>query len=188
MSYKNLQHYRHTVHRYLDFIWLMSSNKRQARNTMYKLLSIKMNIPIEDTHVSMFNRAQCKQAIAILRPMYIQLKGTDLKYKKRNKVRSNDMYSMIVNVDRELQLADYGLRVADFKLMVYCNAQDIADNIMDYDDIVTIIDSFISENNIMTAGQFTKYLLEKIPYCTKVELTDKENVTWIYEIPNQYKK
>lgn len=85
MSYKNLQHYRHTVHRYLDAIWLVGSSKKKARSTMYKWLSTKMNLDIEDTHVSKFNREQCKQAIKILRPMYMQLYGQDLIYKKKRK-------------------------------------------------------------------------------------------------------
>lgn len=85
MSYKNLQHYRHTVHRYLDAIWLVGSSKKKARSTMYKWLSTKMNLNIEDTHVSKFNREQCKQAIKILRPMYMQLYGQDLTYKKKRK-------------------------------------------------------------------------------------------------------
>lgn len=82
MAYKNVQHYRHTVHRYLDAIWGEAINKRKARTTMYRLLSNKMNLSLDDTHVSKFNRAQCKQAIKILRPMYIQLFGQDLEYKK----------------------------------------------------------------------------------------------------------
>lgn len=82
MPYKNLQHYRHTVHRYLDAIWQLSSSKSKARTSMYKILSVKMNIPISDTHVSMFNRTQCKQAIKILRPMYKQLMGKDLEWKR----------------------------------------------------------------------------------------------------------
>ena len=89
MSYKNLQHYRHTVHRYLDAIWLVGSSKKKARSTMYKWLSNKMNLDIEDTHVSKFNREQCKQAIKILRPMYIQLYGQDLTYKKKRKEEIN---------------------------------------------------------------------------------------------------
>lgn len=85
MSYKNLQHYRYTVHRYLDAIWSMGYNKRKTRTSMYKLLSNKMDLDIDDTHVSKFTRAQCKQAISILRPMYIQLYGQDLTYTKKRK-------------------------------------------------------------------------------------------------------
>lgn len=82
MAYKNLQHYRHTVHRYLDAIWLLSSKKASARSTMYKMLSTKMNMDVDDTHVSKFTRAQCREAIKILRPMYIQIMGKDLDWKR----------------------------------------------------------------------------------------------------------
>lgn len=82
MSYKNTQHYRYTVHRYLDGIWMLSSNKRKARTSMYSFLSKTLDIPIEDTHVSKFTRQQCKRAIQILRPMYIQIHHKDIDYKK----------------------------------------------------------------------------------------------------------
>ena len=82
MAYKNLQHYRHTVHRYLDAIWLKKKKKASARSTMYKMLSTKMNMDVDDTHVSKFTRAQCREAIKILRPMYIQIMGKDLDWKR----------------------------------------------------------------------------------------------------------
>ena len=55
MSYKSVNHYRHTVHRYLDAIWSTSSAKKKARTSMYNWLAIQMNIPTEECHVSMFN-------------------------------------------------------------------------------------------------------------------------------------
>lgn len=82
MAYKNLQHYRYTVHRYLDTIWKLSSKKVNARTTMYRLLSVKMGLDIDDTHVSKFNRLQCRKAIKILRPMYVQIMGKDLEWKR----------------------------------------------------------------------------------------------------------
>lgn len=85
MSYKNVQHYRHTVHRYLDAIWKFGWNKKSTRNSMYKILANRMNLTEEETHVKYFTRSQCKEAIRILRPMYIQLYGEDLKYKKKEK-------------------------------------------------------------------------------------------------------
>lgn len=54
---------------------------------MYNWLSTQMNIPIENTHVSKFTREQCRQAIKILRPKYIQLFGRDLDYKKKEKIK-----------------------------------------------------------------------------------------------------
>lgn len=82
--YKNTQHYRHTVHRYLDSIWKVSNKRRNARSTMYSWLSTQMDLPEEETHVAKFTRNQCKQAIKILRPKYIELFGEDLYYKKEN--------------------------------------------------------------------------------------------------------
>lgn len=81
--YKNAQHYRHTVHRYLDAIWKVSNKKRDARSTMYSWLSIQMDLLEEETHVAKFTRTQCRQAIKILRPKYIELFGEDSPYKKK---------------------------------------------------------------------------------------------------------
>lgn len=90
MSYKNLQHYRHTVHRYLDAIWQLGYQKGKARTSMYRILASRMNLSVEETHVKYFTRAQCREAIKILRPMYIQLYGKDLEYHKRSKNYEED--------------------------------------------------------------------------------------------------
>ena len=83
--YKNLKHYRHTIHLYLDEIWKISSNTKKARTSMYNWLSVQMNLPKEQTHASLFNRSQCKQAIRILKNKYIQLYGHDMPYKRKEK-------------------------------------------------------------------------------------------------------
>ena len=87
--YKNTQHYRYTVHRYLDSIWKVSSRRGKARSTMYSWLSTQMDLTEEDNHVAKFTRNQCKQAIKILRPKYIELFGEDLPYRKENEMKSN---------------------------------------------------------------------------------------------------
>ena len=87
--YKNTQHYRHTVHRYLDSIWKVSSRRGKARSTMYSWLSTQMDLPEEETHVAKFTRNQCKQAIKILQPKYIFLFVVDLLYRKENEMKSN---------------------------------------------------------------------------------------------------
>lgn len=87
IAYKNLAHYRHTVHRYLDAIWLASCKKKNARNSMYLFLSTQMNIPYEQTHVKYFTREQCRQAIRILRPRYIALYGKDLEFKSKERIK-----------------------------------------------------------------------------------------------------
>lgn len=87
MGYKNLKHYRHTIHLYLDAIWKMSSNSKKARTSMYNWLSVQMDLPKEQTHATLFNRNQCRQAIKILRTKYIELYGKDLPYKKKERIK-----------------------------------------------------------------------------------------------------
>ena len=85
MAYKNVKHYRHTVHLYLDAIWQASSSKKRARTSMYNWLATQMNISEEECHVSKFSRDQCKKAIKILRPKYMVLFGKDLDFRKKEK-------------------------------------------------------------------------------------------------------
>ena len=85
--YKNLKHYRRTIHLYLDAIWKMSSDNKKARTVLYNWLSIQMNLPKEQTHAALFTRAQCRKAIQILRTKYIELYGKDLPYKRREKFK-----------------------------------------------------------------------------------------------------
>jgi len=47
---------------------------------MYKWLATQMNLDEDATHVKYFTRQQCKNAIKILRPKYIQIFGQDLKW------------------------------------------------------------------------------------------------------------
>lgn len=115
MSYKNLQHYRCTVHRYLDAIWLTSSKKRNARTAMYSHLSRLMNLPLEATHAKYFTRNQCRQAIKILRPMYIQLYGKDLDYERKEKTVgkeylgiSNEVTFETAHILSEIQTSNIG--------------------------------------------------------------------------------
>ena len=82
MAYKNVKHYRHTVHLYLDSIWPLSSNPKQARTAMYKWLALQMNMDYYKCHVKWFTRDQCRQAIKILRNKQIQLYGKDLVYER----------------------------------------------------------------------------------------------------------
>ena len=64
---------------------------------MYDWLAIQMNLSKNKTHVSKFNREQCRQAIKILRPKYIQLFGHDLLYKRKEK---KTMQSKIKTISR----------------------------------------------------------------------------------------
>jgi len=85
VAYKNLKHYRHTVHLYLDSIWPMSSRPGKARTAMYKWLATQLNIDYEKCHVKWFNREQCKQAIKILKAKHIQLYGKDIPWEEAKK-------------------------------------------------------------------------------------------------------
>lgn len=107
ITYKNLQYYRYRVHKYLDSIWLESSNRRAARCNMYKYLSVKLNIPRDDMHVKYLTRAQCKQAIQILRPMYISLFGHDLdyNYNKSKKLKEENLYMIKITRHEEFETA-----------------------------------------------------------------------------------
>jgi len=78
MAYRNVKHYRHTVHLYLDSIWPMSTNPKKARTTMYKWLANQMGMDYYKCHVKWFTRDQCRQAIKILKAKHIQLYGKDL--------------------------------------------------------------------------------------------------------------
>ena len=82
MAYRNVKHYRHTVHLYLDSIWPLSSNPKKARTAMYKWLALQMNMDYYKCHVKWFTRDQCRQAIKILRQKQIQLYGKDLVYER----------------------------------------------------------------------------------------------------------
>lgn len=87
MAYKNVKHYRHTVHLYLDSIWPISSNPQKARTAMYKWLANQMGLDFHKCHVKWFTRDQCRQAIKILRTKQIQLYGKDLVYERwKNKM------------------------------------------------------------------------------------------------------
>lgn len=76
--YKNVKHYRHTVHLYLDSIWPISNKPGKARTAMYKWLATQLNMEYEKCHVKWFTRDQCRQAIKILKAKHIQLYGKDL--------------------------------------------------------------------------------------------------------------
>lgn len=72
---QELNRYKHEVHCYLDTLWLVSSNKSQARNSWYNWLSLQMGKDRKDTHVSQFDLDDCKQALHILKAKYKQLTG-----------------------------------------------------------------------------------------------------------------
>lgn len=74
-SEKELQRYKHEVHCYLDILWLIATNKSQARSSWYNWLALQMNKDKNDTHISQFTLEDCKQALKILKRKYKQLTG-----------------------------------------------------------------------------------------------------------------
>ncbi len=196
MPYKNLQHYRHTVHLYLDAIWLASSHKRRARSTMYKLLSNRMDLDASITHISMFNRAQCKEAIKILRPMYIQLYGRDLKYKKK---KGTKMYYSSKTFDTSVQVRFDGkeqVKVKNFNLTitVYCKSKELnADNcIIDLPKMEKGLRKFLDTeclNDVLgcqpTLERLADYIYEQIIPCYKVMIQNSAGEMVIFEEDNE---
>ena len=190
MSYKNLQHYRHTVHLYLDAIWLASSHKRKARSTMYKLLSNRMNLDASVTHISMFNRAQCKEAIKILRPMYIQLYGKDLDYKKGTKMYySSKTFNTSVSVRFDGKNTSK-IKTFDLVIIVYCKSKSLNDNncIIDLPLMEKGLREFLDNkclNDVLgcqpTLEVLANYIYEQIIPCYKVEVKNTNGEAVIFE-------
>ena len=192
MSYKNLQHYRYTVHRYLDAIWVLGTHKGKARTSMYSLLSRRMNIPMEETHIKFFNRAQCKEAIKILRPMYIQLYGSDLPYKKKEKEKVvQKMYysqkSMTIYVSYNKK--DKRRLGVAWSITIYCKSSTL-ENGKVYDFIKTEAEliSLLGTDDLdkkfefeVTLENVAKYIWEQIIPCYKVKIETSNNEVVIYE-------
>ncbi len=61
---KELRRWRSLVHRKFDPLW--QSGVFPSRQTAYKWLSKAMKLPLEKTHVAMFNIRQCQRAIALV--------------------------------------------------------------------------------------------------------------------------
>jgi len=63
------------AHRYFDNIWKQAMikydwSKFKARQTAYNWLSKQLNIPIEFTHIGMFDMETCNIAIQLCKPYY----------------------------------------------------------------------------------------------------------------------
>lgn len=191
MPYKNVQHYRHTVHRYLDAIWSASSHKKKARSTMYRLLSNKMNLDIDDTHVAKFNREQCKQAIKILRPMYIQLFNKDLDYKRKGKPMyySSTTFSSVVKVKFENKTKTTEKHFY-LTFTIYCRNKSLDEKgmVIDLDLMEVALRKFLDNkclNDILgcqpTLERLANYIYEQVIPCYKVKIENTKGDIVIYE-------
>ena len=88
----NVYFLRTLTHFYLDNIWMLSSNKKSARTSMYKWLSTRLNLPEERTHVRYFNKEMCLKTIRILEPMYTNVGGKmyEVEYEIKNDERGKE--------------------------------------------------------------------------------------------------
>ena len=66
LAKKELRVLRNKTHKVFDRMW----KSKRERTGLYNWLSIKMNIPIEKTHIGMFNEKQCNIAIKLLTEKY----------------------------------------------------------------------------------------------------------------------
>ncbi len=64
LANKELRRWRSLVHRKFDPLW--QSGVFANRQTAYKWLSRAMKLPLERTHVAMFDKRQCQRAIALI--------------------------------------------------------------------------------------------------------------------------
>ena len=193
MSYKNLQHYRHTVHRYLDGIWALGWNKGSTRSSMYSILANKMGLTKEETHVRFFDRAQCKKAIQILKHMYIQLYGKDLEYKKREKIMYYSKKTFKLSVSRDIELHETKEKCVlgwhSISVTVYCRAKNlnVDKQILNYDEVEQMLEEslhgqYLNDrfNENPTLEALSKWICDAIVPCYKVEISDG-NMSAIYE-------
>jgi len=68
-----LRHLRHRAHEWFDPLWRDQSEKIfSKRESAYAFLSDKMALHKDDTHIGMFDGAQCEQVMALAK----QLRGT----------------------------------------------------------------------------------------------------------------
>lgn len=61
-----LRYWKKAAHAVFDPLW-QRGPFRGHRNVAYGWLAQKMNLPIEKTHIGMFDVEQCKKAIQIIR-------------------------------------------------------------------------------------------------------------------------
>jgi hypothetical protein len=62
LANKELREFRKKAHECFDPLW---KNKTYSRSSAYKWLSEKLGIPVDKTHIAMFNKEQCNKVIAL---------------------------------------------------------------------------------------------------------------------------
>ena len=65
LANQKLRRWRSLAHRHFDPLW--QSGIFSSRQIAYKWLSKAMKLPLERTHIAMFNIRQCQRAIALVK-------------------------------------------------------------------------------------------------------------------------
>ena len=63
LAKKELRQVRNATHKAFDVIWV--NNKYCDRDTAYEWLSDQLGVPLEYTHIGMFNEETCRKAIKL---------------------------------------------------------------------------------------------------------------------------
>jgi len=73
---KELRELRHEAHKYFDPLWKIKIKKGiyNGRYLAYSWLSSRMKIPLNRTHIGMFDEKKTKKCIEICKPFYENLK------------------------------------------------------------------------------------------------------------------
>lgn len=181
---KSLRSYKNTVHMYLDGIWKNCTYPGKARTVLYKWLATQMGLSKSETHISLFNIEQCKQAIKILRPRYIQLYGKDISYKRRCVMYFNTFRFNVHPLDAKRH-QDAPEQIALWKVFVSCKSSkvvnnDIIDKEVFFNELKLIIVDYntrLDTDNPMSIYTVAKLLYDRFPEVFKIEIhTDYDEV------------
>jgi 6-pyruvoyltetrahydropterin/6-carboxytetrahydropterin synthase len=139
----------------------------------------------------MFNRAQCKEAIKILRPMYIQLYGKDLEYKRKGDMMyySEKTFNITVPVkfENKTKIVE---KYFYLKITVYCRSRELTNEgcIINLDHMEIALRKNLTSkclndvlDNQPTLERLAEYIYEQVIPCYKVRVESDNNETVIYE-------
>lgn len=69
-----LREWKKKAHALFDPLWMKKMrsgcSKKKARGAAYKWLSQQMGIPVDQTHIGMFDVTQCQQVVELCKPFY----------------------------------------------------------------------------------------------------------------------
>jgi hypothetical protein len=77
LANKELREWKKLAHRYFDVLWRQKMqngfSKTKARNLGYKWLSEQLGIPQKNTHIGMFDVAECQAVVAVCKPYSMKI-------------------------------------------------------------------------------------------------------------------